>query len=43
MPDLCESVLGGIAVNAFGLRGYERLETLEGPIGVVQEWHCRDV
>jgi hypothetical protein len=42
LPKLYEPVLDGIAANAFILRGYERVETSEGYIGVVQEWHCRD-
>ena len=40
--DLYEPVLVGFATNAFVLRGYERLDTPEGAIGVVQEWQCRD-
>jgi len=42
LPGLYEPVLEGFALNAFTLRGYERLETPEGPIGVVQEWWCKD-
>ena len=42
LPDLYEPVLEGFAINAFILRGFERVETPEGHIGVVQEWHCRD-
>jgi hypothetical protein len=42
LPDLYEPVLEVFAINAFVLRGYERLETTEGAIGVVQEWQCRD-
>ena len=42
LSDLYEPVLQGFAPNAFVLRGYERLETPEGTIGVVQEWHCRE-
>ena len=43
LQDLYEPVLVGFAPNAFVLRGYERVETEQGPVGVVQEWHCRDV
>jgi len=32
--DLYEPVLEGFAVNSFTLRGYERLDTSEGPIGL---------
>ena len=42
LPDLYEPVLLGFAPNAFRLRGYEQTETDDGPIGVVQEWHCTD-
>jgi hypothetical protein len=42
LPDLYEPALVLFAPNAFVLRGYERLETPEGAIGVVQEWQCRD-
>jgi hypothetical protein len=42
LPDLFEPVLMGFAPNAFVLRGYERVETPEGTIGVVQEWQCKD-
>jgi hypothetical protein len=42
LPDLYEPALVLFAPNAFVLRGYERLETPEGAVGVVQEWHCRD-
>ncbi len=42
LPDLYEPVLVLFAPNAFVLRGYERLETPEGAIGVVQEWQCKD-
>jgi hypothetical protein len=42
LPDLYEPVLEVFAVNAFVLRGYERVETDQGAIGVVQEWQCRD-
>ena len=41
LQDLYEPVLVRFAPNAFVLRGYERVETAEGPVGVVQEWHCR--
>jgi len=42
LPDLYEPVLETFAINAFVLRGFERLETEQGSVGVVQEWHCRD-
>lgn len=42
LPDLYEPVLEVFAINAFVLRGFERVETDRGPIGVVQEWQCRD-
>jgi len=42
LPDLYEPALVRFAPNAFVLRGYERLETAEGTIGVVQEWQCKD-
>jgi hypothetical protein len=42
LPDLYEPVLETFAVNAFVLRGFERVETPEGVVGAVQEWHCRD-
>jgi len=42
LPDLYEPALVLFAPNAFVLRGYERVETTEGAIGVVQEWQCRD-
>jgi hypothetical protein len=42
LPDLYEPVLEGFAVLAFVLRGYERVETPDGPIAVVQEWHCKN-
>ena len=42
LPDLYEPVLEVFAINAFVLRGYERVETERGAIGVVQEWQCRD-
>jgi hypothetical protein len=40
VPDLYEPSLTGFAPNAFGLRGYERIDDPSGPIGVVQEWRC---
>ena len=43
LPDLYEPVPEGFAVLAIVLRGFERVETPEGQIGVVQEWHCREV
>jgi hypothetical protein len=42
LPELYEPVLVLFAPNAFVLRGYERIETEQGAIGVVQEWQCRD-
>jgi len=42
LPDLYEPVLLGFAPNAFVIRGYERVETPEGAIGVVQECQCKD-
>ena len=42
LPQLYEPVLEGFAPNAFVLRGYERIETEQGAIGVVQEWKCKD-
>ena len=42
LPDLYEPVLEVFAINAFVLRGYERVESEQGAIGTVQEWHCRD-
>ena len=42
LPPLYEPVLDGFATLAFVLRGYERADTEQGAIGVVQEWHCRD-
>jgi len=42
LPDLYEPALVRFAPNAFVIRGYERLETPEGVVGVVQEWQCRD-
>ena len=41
LEDLYEPVLVGFAPNAFVLRGYERLESSEAVVGVVQEWHCK--
>src|SRR6266702_8321922 len=43
LPDLYEPVLVGLAPNTYVLRRYERVDTSEGGIGVVQEWHCRDL
>jgi hypothetical protein len=40
LPDLYEPALVLFAQNAPVLRGYERLDTPEGTIGVVQEWQC---
>src|SRR2546423_13953721 len=40
LPDLYEPTLVLFAQTAFVLRGYERVETAEGAIGVVQEWSC---
>jgi len=42
LPDLYEPALVRFAPNAFVLRGYERLDTPEGAVSVVQEWQCRD-
>ena len=42
LPDLYEPTLVLFAQTAFVLRGYERMETAEGAIGVVQEWSCRN-
>src|SRR5437879_1273634 len=42
LPDLYEPALVLFAPNAFVLRGYERIDTPGGTIGVVQEWQCRD-
>jgi len=42
LPDLYEPILVVFARTAFVLRGYERLETPSGVVGVVQEWQCRD-
>jgi hypothetical protein len=35
-----EPVLLSFAPLAFRLRGFERAEGQEGPMAVVQEWHC---
>ncbi len=40
IPDLFEPVLTGFSMLAFRLRGYERVESGHGRLGVVQEWHC---
>jgi hypothetical protein len=40
IPDLYEPVLVRMTVLAFRVRGYERLEAGDQPVGVVQEWHC---
>jgi hypothetical protein len=40
IPELYEPVLLGFSVLAFRLRGYERVESAAGHVGVVQEWHC---
>jgi len=37
LPDLYEPTLVRFAPNAFVLRGYERVETEQGAVGVVQE------
>jgi hypothetical protein len=42
LQDLYEPTLVLFALTAFVLRGYERLDTPEGIVGVVQEWHCRE-
>jgi hypothetical protein len=42
LRDLYEPTLVVFARTAFILRGYERLDTPEGVVGVVQEWQCRD-
>src|SRR5215467_12058380 len=42
LPELYELIIEGFATLAFTLRGYERVETAAGPIGVVQEWYCRE-
>jgi hypothetical protein len=42
LPNLYEPALVLFAPNALLLRGYERIDTPEGTIGVVQEWQCRD-
>ena len=40
VPELYEPVLLGFTVLSFRLRGYESLESEDGRVGVVQEWHC---
>jgi hypothetical protein len=40
LPDLYEPVLLRFAVNAFQLRGYEKIDGPDGFHAVVQEWHC---
>jgi hypothetical protein len=40
LPDLYEPVLAGFAINAFEIRGYERIEGPDGNYSVVQEWRC---
>lgn len=40
VPDLYEPVFRGMATLAFRLRGFERVDTRDGPITVIQEWHC---
>jgi len=40
IPELYEPVLLGFTVLSFRLRGYERVESREGHLGVVHEWHC---
>lgn len=42
LPDLYEPTLVLFAQNAFVIRGFERVESEQGAIGVVQEWSCRD-
>jgi hypothetical protein len=42
LPEMYSPVLDGFSLNAFRLRGYQRVETPEGAVGVVQEWHCRE-
>jgi hypothetical protein len=39
---LFEPTLLGFAPLAFRLRGFERIESKDGPRGVVQEWHIED-
>ncbi len=41
LSDLYEPALVLFAPNAFVLRGYERLDTPEGQVGVVREWQCK--
>jgi hypothetical protein len=38
-PPLYEPVLLGFAPLAFRVRGFERVDTEQGGLGVVQEWH----
>ena len=40
VPELYEPVFTGMATLAFRLRGFERVEMGDGPVAVVQEWHC---
>jgi hypothetical protein len=40
LPDLYEPVLTGFAINAFEIRGFERIQGPDGPYAVVQEWRC---
>ena len=40
IPDLFEPALVGFSTLALQVRGYERIDSAHGPIGVVQEWHC---
>jgi hypothetical protein len=40
IPELFEPVLVGFSPLAFQIRGFERVESTDGPVGVVQEWHC---
>jgi hypothetical protein len=40
LPELYQPVLVWISPQALRLRGFERCETGEGVISVVQEWHC---
>ena len=40
VPELYEPVFTRMATLAFRLRGFERVETGEGSVAVVQEWHC---
>ena len=36
-------LLIGLGDNILVLRGIERIQTAEGKMGVVQEWHCKIV